>query len=708
MLTPRFLGCAAPGLSCLLPIFWLLFLWLSARAGGDDLCNSGECCFKEMPFQGEETVFAGGPWDLLCYKVFPDGYECSWKYTGASANVTHFLRCCFGTGSCCYFKTGNAHSITFSDQDKVPVFQNVTFWVESHSGNSIQKSQNITVLLFSSVKFDPPSEDIHFSKSNSMLIIKWKTPEKQEHAVTEYRYRMRNASWEKGDCGIQEDPDLETCSIHFEKDVACEFQIRRQKNAHGGHWSNWSKSICIPAEIRRSPEVNYTVGKLENNGTRKLFLTWEKLNPELPEGCRNPGSRMEVNYTLVVHMLSCQCQQKAEKRMKPKTTLTISGAAYNFSVGTLNTIGPGPNQTYHVPPDAQTEIRSPSVNFSGGIMLLKHEVKSYCIEWYPQAADWTNATCALKSISEEKIPVATSNATEARVRHSQTNASGNMEPGKCYRIAVYSSDKPKSLMSWSTLFSTYHFSRDASKSGPSQIKITNITVDSVSLEWKPSPLSQCPGILKEYIIDCTDEKNNETRYFPVNASLLQYTLQNLNPNTFYRIQIRGDTATEKGAWSQPQRFWIHTTDKKQVDGYFFLVCLGIFGFIVITGILGYFGVKRVKKHLCPPVPDPLASDATKFPESELKLARQWTRIPDQCEEAGPGEPLVIEACLDTGEVDVNQETGILYMHDKMQEMKETADTKEARTGSEEEPPLETDLPFEYRRQMQGEPEVEDL
>lgn len=149
---------------------------------------------------------------------------------------------------------------------------------------------------------------------------------------------------------------------------------------------------------------------------------------------------------------------------------------------------------------------------------------------------------------------------------------------------------------------------------PQHISVKTLGPDSVSVEWTPSLLSTCPGVLKEYVIRCREEDSNRVSgtwgrtglawggrglglssillcdpgdlnaplwvcFLPPEPSLLsigdpgnhgcfpsaelpvkptetQVTLGGLWAGSTYSVQVRADTATLRGAWSQPQRFYI--------------------------------------------------------------------------------------------------------------------------------------------------------
>lgn len=40
------------------------------------------------------------------------------------------------------------------------------------------------------------------------------------------------------------------------------------------------------------------------------------------------------------------------------------------------------------------------------------------------------------------------------------------------------------------------------------MSVKKLSQGSVNVDWAPSPLSACPGVLKEYVVRCEDEEGN--------------------------------------------------------------------------------------------------------------------------------------------------------------------------------------------------------
>ncbi|XP_007461168.1 PREDICTED: interleukin-12 receptor subunit beta-1 [Lipotes vexillifer] len=668
-----------------------LFLLLLPRQGAE-ACGTMGCCFQDPPYPDADSGLASGPRDLNCYRILSNaGYECSWEYEGPAAGVSHFLRCCLKPGRCCYFAAGSATKLQFSDQDGISVLHAVTLWVESRAANWTEKSPNITLNLYSSVKYDPPPGNIKVSRSAGQLLMEWETPDHQDGAEVQFRHRTPGSPWKWGDCGRQDDAGFESCLCPLEMDAVQEFQLRRRlrPGVPRGPWSSWSSPVCIPPETPPQAKVRFSVEQLGPGGRRKVTLHEQLPQLELPEGCLGPDSGMEVTYHVHLHMLSCPCKAKATRTLPLRKKLSLSGAAYDLVVVSRNRFGLGPNQTWHIPAYIHSEPGVLNISTRANRTTMHWPARAqgmtYCIEWQPQGQDESLATCTLTA-PQDRDP-------DGMATHSLSQASGAMRQKECYRITIFASAHPEKPTSWSTVLSTYHFGGNASEAGsPQHVSVKKLSQDSVSVDWTPSLLSTCPGVLKEYVVRCQDEASSQVSELSVNATETQITLQGLRAATAYKVQVRADTAKWRGAWSQPLRFTIEVQVSELSDLSIFLASFGSFVSILLLGIFGYLGLNRAVRHLCPPLPTPCASTAVEFSGSQGKQVWQWTSPADFPEEVSQQEALVVNISWDKGERTDVDTAGLLK--EKM----------ELPLGAPE-PALDTELPLKDRKWVQGCPEA---
>ncbi|XP_050790254.1 interleukin-12 receptor subunit beta-1 [Gopherus flavomarginatus] len=613
--------------------------------------------------------------DLVCYRnCMQCNFICTWRAKTTPGNATYILKFCYHrTYSCKEFKMASSTHYRFSYRTW-PVLENLTAWVESHSGGRVERTQNITLQLENAIKLDPlPPDQITFSKSNGTLRL---TLQQLDNWIVTYeplrreaRYRqMKGTKWTQVACQTQGEYKGNNITVicNLGTTTACEVQIRHKMAHWSTYWSDWSKSIFVPEEI---PEVNYTVGRLGRNGQRNVTFHWQEAREE----------QWKVYYTLALYMPACRCTElKKEVPEKDETTLTLalSGAEYHLSMSASNPAGRGPVRTYRIPPEHRTEMSFLNVSSSGSNVTVQWAAKTngtfYCIEKQPlEDPQEDHKECIHKKLFEKDSYMDT----------------GTVKPRKCYRIAIHGGGPEKH---W-TFGSMYHFATNTSLDGP--IHIRNITANSAFLLWKPSLLSQCPGMLKKYIICYTSEQDNGMAHHEVNSSATHYTLQDLQPSTSYRVGIQAATADRDGSCSPRHLFNTMKLGPNPAEWKLNLRYLSIFLGVPVLAVFYHFLKKRAKKMLFPPLPNPMDSEAIKFPAEEISQVKPRPGFVEPSEKISPTGPLVTKFISDKGEPDMNTETHSLHLYTVTEETAEMLQAKEGQAGSE------NDLPFEYRRQV---------
>nr|XP_048283154.1 interleukin-12 receptor subunit beta-1 isoform X2 [Myodes glareolus] len=626
-----------PGTSQHILIFLLFFqLGVSCR---------DRCFERPPPYPDGDSGSLSGPRNLSCYRVSGAEYECSWQYDGAENNVTHFLRCCFGGGRCCYFPAGMSRTVQFSEQAGVPVLSNVTFWVESRLNNWTMKSLEISLCLSHWIKFNHPLGNVKVSRSDRQLRLDWNVSD-EVPAEVQFRHRTPTTNWTLGDCGPQNDSGLESCLCPLEN-AAQEFQIRRRRwrvssGAPGGPWSNWSNSVCVPPEPLPQPEVKFLVEPLDQGGRRRLTMQNQSPQPAVPEGCLRVKRGAHVTYLVDVNMLSCACQHQPSKTVSLGKTLSLSGAAYELTVVTKTRFGRSSNQKWHIPAQDLAEMRTLNVSVEGNITSMHWVAQTpdttYCVERQAWGQDGNHTHCTLIAPPED--------GDAARVVTHSWSSEPALGQGECYRLTVFGSKNPENPVLWSTILSSYFFAGNASAAGtPRLLSVRNHSGDSVFVEWAPSRLSACPGVLTRYVVRCEAEDGEWASEWLVPPTKTEVTLQGLRIGVVYKVQVRADTAQLQGSWSRPQHFSFEVQISRLS---IIFVSLGSFVSVLLLGGLGYVGLNRVVWHLCPPLPTPCASTAVEFPESQGKQAWQWRSPEDFPEVLCPRETLVVEVARDSG------------------------------------------------------------
>uniref|UniRef100_A0A8C2MQN3 Interleukin-12 receptor subunit beta-1 n=1 Tax=Cricetulus griseus TaxID=10029 RepID=A0A8C2MQN3_CRIGR len=621
------------------PIFIVLLL---CRLGGES-----------SPVLLQSLTGASGPRNLSCYRVSGADYECSWHYDGSEDNVTtcpHNLTCpphpTHG-GRCCYFPAGRSRTVQFSEQAGVPVLSTVTFWVESRLSNWTMKSLEISLYLSEWIKFNPPLGDIKASRIDGQLRLDWNITE-EVPAEVQFRRRTPTTNWTlvslfpRSKVTLAPSVSPKSCLCPLE-DMAQELQIRRRRQlssgAPGGPWSSWSAPVCVPPERFPQPEVKFLVEPLGQGGRRRLTMQCQTPQPAVPEGCLEVRPGALVKHLVRVHMLSCACQPQNRKTMSIGKPLNLSGAAYNLVVLTRTRFGRSPYQMWHLPAQELTEMRTLNVSVEGNVTSMHWAAQApdttYCLEWQARGQGRNHTHCTLIAPEDED--------TAGMVTHSWSSEPA-LDQEECYRVTIFASKDPENPVLWYTALSSYYFGGNASAAGtPSHVWVRNHSRNAVSVEWAPSRLSACPGVLTRYVVRCEAEDSEWASEWLLPPTKTQVTLQGLRSGVVYKVQVRADTARLLGSWSRPQRFSFEVQISRLS---IIFASLGSFASVLLMGSLGYIGLTRAAWRLCPPLPTPRASTAVEFPGSQGEQAWQWRSPEDFPEVLCPRETLVVEKARD--------------------------------------------------------------
>ncbi|KAL6039900.1 hypothetical protein STEG23_004317 [Scotinomys teguina] len=420
-------------------------------------------------------------------------------------------------------------------------------------------SRGLWPSLYPRAKVHPPPRDIKVSHSDGQLRLDWNVSDEVQ-AEVQFRRQTPTTNWTLGDCGPQDNSGLGVI-----------------EDIHG------SSSEPFP-----QPEVHFLVERLGQGGRRNLIM---------------------------------QAQLKTSKTVLLGKTLKLSGAAYDLVVVTKTRFGPSPNQTWHLPAlnlsELLPEMRTLNVSMEGNVTSMHWAAQApdttYCVEWQAQSQGRNHTHCTLIA-PEDGDPART-------VTHSWSSEPA-LDQEECYRISVFASKDPEKPLLWSTVLSSYYFGGNTSVAGtPRLVSVKNHSGDSVSVEWMPSRLSSCPGVLTRYVVRCEAEDGEwASAEWLVPPAETRVTLQGLRSGVVYKVQVRADTARLPGAWSLPQRvsFVVWHSEAQISRLAIIFASLGSFASVLLLGGLGYVGLNRAAWHLCPPLPTPCASTAVEFPGSQGK------------------------------------------------------------------------------------------
>ncbi|XP_069071989.1 interleukin-12 receptor subunit beta-1 [Pleurodeles waltl] len=288
------------------------------------------------------------------------------------------------------------------------------------------------------------------------------------------------------DCMSQDINELETCRIRFEKNFPFEIQVKHKRADIKNLWSEWSKSVKIPAEIVVGPELNYTVGNPSQSGHRKLDLHWKEAERE----------KGDVEYTISVKMVACPCEENIWELRGTSLSVNISETSYNVSIFARNRAGSSPMNFYIIESHQETgpPFRDISLSGTDTVQVLWWEPKkkssSYCVEWHPVSEENIQHLCSIKKFEVKNF-----------------THKGRVDPTTCYRIAVYQYHTPPSTWNmneegkkiWKTLGSTYYY-KPSQNDVPRNVSVTGIREHSAIVIWDNVLIGECHGVLQKYNI----------------------------------------------------------------------------------------------------------------------------------------------------------------------------------------------------------------
>ncbi|XP_060089091.1 interleukin-12 receptor subunit beta-1 [Heteronotia binoei] len=584
---------------------------------------------------------AAGPHSLLCSKesCMARQVNCSWEAGKTPrANYTLHLRYQDQTMNEAFW-AGAATSFCF-DENTVSSLNNVTLWVENHTEDPGLISEKLTLQISEAVKFDaPPREKMESVKAKGTLNLKWPRPSwgcpplKKEVRI---RHNSTEGKWALGNCDYsrKEEDDDNTGKLvvlcHVEEDIPHEVQIRHRTSHWSSPWSEWSEPLIVPAEIRESPHVTYTMGQLGSDGLRNVTLEWER--PSQEQG--------QVTYDLLFVLLPCNCTERVESVSSCRHQASLSGAGYSVSLQASNQAGRAPPFTFLLPP-AEPEADLPFLHsrLSGKQLsvewMVKTDIEAYCFEAQALGEALQGEPCIEEALSPPTM-----------------ESSGTLVPNRCYRLAVHALASPEIHDSetgvWSTFAFAHLFSRNTSLEEPIQVSVTNRTADSAVLQWEPpGALSACPDALKKYIICCRDKQAGSVSYYEADTSETHYRILGLQPQTAYQVGVWASTEEEEEeerGLCQPLAFFLtHPADPKALALASSFWYLGIFGGLLTTTGIFCFGKKRAKKVLCAALPDPANTEAVKVTSlTEAAQVRLKQRFVEPLESSSLTEPFLVE------------------------------------------------------------------
>ncbi|XP_014738369.1 PREDICTED: interleukin-12 receptor subunit beta-1 [Sturnus vulgaris] len=552
--------------------------------------------------------------EVSCWKKCstPKLFHCSWPPLGPAGSTSYVLNFCSERRSRCRrFQVGTVTNYS-PPHGQVYILENTTAWVEARWGDQVRRTPNHTLYLNKAVKLDPPPTGMLFSKTGGLLRVQ--VPQPQCRGL-EQPPQHEGRFWRVGDSGWTQVTCETVMATGGNVSVTCALGVNgtfvvqlRQKFPHwSSYWSDWSSNISVPEEILGSPVLSHQLGKLGRDGQRVLRLSWQHppshalFQPVLKE-------QRDVTYKLDVHMLACGCAESDEEDTvelrweETEHNLTLSGAEYEILLSAVNAAGPGPAQQLRVPAEQRADLSFKEISVAGGTVTAQWEAPvpgdAFCFEQQTLPGPPKQGVCIL-----QEFP--------ANSSHVQRGALG--APG-CHRLAVHGWDEERG---WATFALWHRYNSNDSLVVPINISTGDVAV---VLQWTPSPRAACPGALAKYLI-CHSAEGDNVTYSEVNATASNYTLQNLQPGTAYRVGVWEVTEDSEGTCSAWWRFQTKALGSQGEVWRGNLKYLGISLGLPAAAAVYHLTKKRARRLLFPPLPKPMGSKAIQFSADEMSQVR---------------------------------------------------------------------------------------
>ncbi|NXU37262.1 I12R1 protein, partial [Drymodes brunneopygia] len=580
---------------------------------------------------------------------------------------------------------------------QVYVLENTTAWVEARWGEQLRRTPNHTLHLSKAVKLDPPPAGMPFSKTGGQLRVQ--VPRPQCHGLEQLPQREARF-WRGGDSGWTQVKMLfagadMTCALGVNGTFVV--QLRHKPPHWSSYWSDWSSNISVPEEILESPVLSHQLGKLGREGQRVLRLSWQ---PVLKE-------QRDVTYRLDVHMLACGCAESEEDTVVlgwevTEHNLTLSGAEYEILLTAANAAGPGPAGQLRVPAEQRADLSFKEISVAGGTVTALWEAPvpgdAFCFEQQTLPEPPKQGVC-----TQQEFPANSTHVERGKERPKPpavpppgvrgSNSTPGSSPGAlaapgCHRLAVHGRDAERG---WATFALWHHYSSNDSLAVPINISSGDVAV---VLRWTPSPRAACPGAVAKYLICHHLAEGDNVTYSEVEATASNYTLQNLQPGTAYRVGVWEVTEDSEGTCSAWWRFQTKALGPQRAAWRGNLKYLGISLGLPAAAAIYHLSKRRARRLLFPPLPKPVGTKAIEFSAGEMSQGQPRSGLLEPSERFNPAELLLTEPnpSEETTDTGTQTEVPLPVVSQPGPALEKPAAVAVSTPGCGEE------LPFAYRRQ----------
>uniref|UniRef100_A0A8C1BUK5 Fibronectin type-III domain-containing protein n=1 Tax=Cyprinus carpio carpio TaxID=630221 RepID=A0A8C1BUK5_CYPCA len=374
---------------------------------------------------------------------------------------------------------------------------------------------------------------------------------------------------------------LELCDLHPGSKYTV--RLRAQDRRAHAHWSSWTSLDTTTAEKAPSaaPQLWRLIQPAEEAGRRSLTLLWK------------PVSWPEVNGVVLSYSATCRSDQDSSQwtcgsidASRRSCILTVSDDPCHCSLTATNSAGTSPPAHITIPAHTHAEELPPPQ----AISVTPLDDTRLMVEW----------TAALNQsgfvVQWTSVPysVPTSLHWEHINETARTFIVTGLLPEVPYNLSVVSLYGRQAGSGMSVIA----FTREGVPSVGPNMTVLKTSSSGVVLKWDPVPLEKLHGFIQNYTV--LYSINGKDKSEKVDAHVEQIPLGGLTEGT-YNICVMAHTAVG-GATGPCQMVVVGLEDVQVIP---ILLCALLLCFLIL--IIPVCMRVRIKRCLCPAVPDPSKS-----------------------------------------------------------------------------------------------------
>ncbi|XP_019937272.2 interleukin-31 receptor subunit alpha isoform X2 [Paralichthys olivaceus] len=361
----------------------------------------------------------------------------------------------------------------------------------------------------------------------------------------------------------------------------------------------WSETYTVPSELTDQPViVNIEDSDIsEKRGSRLLSLHW-----------KFPATESYDGYHVTIAKASGEAPSEQMTTTRSEIRLILSFSSYHLNISAVNNVSTSPAVSHTI--QRREDLHSIE---EAKLNVSVHSNTSFTVFWKDDLIKTYVCFSAEWRTKGHKAAYMSFYQNAKNWRTLSPLQGEPLEPFKRYSITLHTRPNKDTCnikyinKSESTYGTTQFYFTEGSPVSAPNISLSNMTMNSVMLQWSSIPEDDIRGFLLGYMIHYTESHHGGTsteRNITVDPQSDHCELGDLEEDTSYQVQISGFTRAGAGVRSRAHNF-------KTSKGYFYSYVNGfIIPIAVVTSVLfASIIIKRGKVILWPSIPNPGNSDA---------------------------------------------------------------------------------------------------